>query len=320
MPSIVTHHLFAKDVYHNLPIKIQSKISYPHYLLFAQSFDNLFYYKFLTPWKGKEIRTFGEQAQQEKVNLYFENIIKEIENKNWESKEEILGYLYGSICHYILDYHCHPFIFYHTGNPHQNKKYRGLHEKMEVNLDAYLYKQKTKKDLYKESLANILLPKVTFSKELIHMINIVFYKTFQKEKIGEIYKESAKTGNFLLKVGVTDKKGLKKRLYKIKDLLSPLSTRKYEYLSFHVTKFYEEYQNNSHEIWNNPADKNRKSTKSFLELYEDALKKATYLINETEKYFKSKKDFQELLLKIGNYSYTTGLPCDKPYTLKYFKD
>ena len=66
MPSIVTHYLFAKDV-----LKcnyLQEKISIPHYFIFAQSFDNLFYYKFLTPWKGKDIRNFGEDAQKEKVN------------------------------------------------------------------------------------------------------------------------------------------------------------------------------------------------------------------------------------------------------------
>ena len=75
MPSIVTHHLFAKEVLKELPSKIKEKISLPHYMIFVQSFDNLFYYKFLTPWTGKEIRELGENAQKEKVNAYFKNII-----------------------------------------------------------------------------------------------------------------------------------------------------------------------------------------------------------------------------------------------------
>lgn len=319
MPSIVTHHLFAKEVYDNIPNHIKEKISYPHYSIFAQSFDNLFYYNFLTPWQGKDIRKFGETAQKEKVNKYFENIIQEITTNHLENNKEVLAYLYGSICHYVLDYHCHPFVIYHTGISSLNKKYRGLHEKMEVNLDAYMYKEKTGLDLYKEKLANTLLPKEKFSNTLIHTLDEVFKKTFQKENIGTIYEQSTHTGNFLLKYGVTDRIGLKKLLYKLKDLLSK-SNRKYQYLSFHVTKIIQEYTNEMHDTWNNPAQKNLTSNKSFKELYDDAKKEAIEIIKEIDTYLKTKRDFQKLLETIGNNSYTTGLDCEKPYTLKYFKD
>jgi len=320
MPSIVTHHLFAKEVLENLPTNIQNKLSYPHYLIFAQSFDNLFYYKFLTPWKGKEIRNFGEKAQKEKVNLYFKNIITTLTREKLEENKEALSYLYGSICHYVLDYHCHPLVFYNTGLYSVNKKYRGLHEKMEVNIDAYLYKRKTKKDLYKENLADTLLPKIFFSKELINLINEVFKKTFQQENIGNIYEESVKTGNFLIKYGVTDRTGLKKKLYALKDKITKNSHRRYEYLSFHVTKFIEEYQNNNHETWNNPVDKNETSTASFIDLYESAKEMVIILIKEIESYWQEKENLETLLQKIGNNSYTTGIPCEKPQTLKYFKN
>jgi len=320
MPSIVTHHLFAKDVLKNISKDIQEKIDVKYFLLFAQSFDNFFYYKFLTPWIGKEIRVFGETAQKENVNLYFKNIIQEITENHLEEKKEVLAYLYGSICHYVLDYHCHPFIFYHTGDNHLGKKYRGLHEKMEVNLDAYMYKKVTLEDLYKQKLADELLPKLQFSKKLIHVMNHVFENTFEKKNMGTIYEESVKTGNFLLKYGVTDRTGLKKALYTIKDFFTPYSYRKYQYLSFHVTKFIHEYLNETHEIWNNPVDRTITSTKSFLDLYEKARQETIGIIEEIDMYLKTKKDFQAVLDKIGNRSYTTGLDCEKPYTLKYFKD
>lgn len=133
----MTHHLFANDVKEKL---LQENISINEenlFHIFAQSFDNLFYYKFLTPWKGKKIRSLGNSAQKEKVNLYFKNIIEYVENTNYIS-DELKAYLYGSICHYILDSTCHPYIFYFTGDPKINRKYRGQHEKMEVNLDAYM--------------------------------------------------------------------------------------------------------------------------------------------------------------------------------------
>ena len=75
MPSIVTHHIFAEDVLQHLPDSIEEKINKPIYHIFAQSFDNLFYDHFLTPWKGKNIREFGEKAHSEKIFL---NILSKI--------------------------------------------------------------------------------------------------------------------------------------------------------------------------------------------------------------------------------------------------
>ena len=70
MPSIVTHHLFAEEVYNHLSTKTQNKLknAYPIYQIFAQSFDNLFYYKFFTPWQGKQIRALGNIAQKNKTD------------------------------------------------------------------------------------------------------------------------------------------------------------------------------------------------------------------------------------------------------------
>lgn len=317
MPSIVTHHLFAKDVYKNLQKNIQKKIDIDYLLLFSQSFDNFFYYKFLTPWKGIDIRNFGEEAQKKKTKLYFKNILEEIETKHLENHKDIMGYLYGSICHYILDSTCHPFIFYYTGIS-KYKKYRGLHEKMEVNIDAQMFKKKTNKELYKEK-ATYLLPLLTFKKELKNLLNEVFKKTFQKENIANIYEKSVKTGRFLIKYGVIDRTGLKKMIYKLKDYITPNSKRKYQYLSFHVTKYNKEYLNELHEKWINPADNTIISNESFEELYEKALKETITIINTIDTYLTFKKNKKEVLQKIKDNSYITGLPLNLPQDLKYFK-
>ena len=137
MPSIVTHHYFAKDILNKLNNETKQTFqnSYSIFLIFAQSFDNLFYYKLLTPWLGKKERTLGYDAQKIKVNLYFENIINEIEKKPTSNN---LAYLYGSYCHYILDSTCHPYVIYQAGDEEKDKKYNGLHEKIEENIDAQI--------------------------------------------------------------------------------------------------------------------------------------------------------------------------------------
>jgi len=318
MPSIVTHHIFAKDILKKLPEKVNNQISYEHFIIFAQSFDNLFYYKFLTPWKGKEIRDLGIKAQKEKVNLYFKNLLNDIKDNNYQNNKEILAYLYGSICHYVLDFHAHPYIFYYTGNVLENKKYRGLHEKMEVNIDAYMYKKVTKKNLADSSLADTLLPKIPFSEELLKVIDTTFEKTFSKKNMGRFYESSVKTGNFLLKYGVKDKWGLKKILYYLKDLICFNSKRKYQYLSFHVTSIEKEYLNLNHEIWHHPVT-NKISKKSFEDLYEDAIKETIKIIKKIDLYLDGKESIDNTLKIIKNLSYTTGLPCNQKEELKYFK-
>ncbi len=319
MPSIVTHYLFAKDVQNTLSKKITKKLNTETYTIFVQSFDNLFYYKFLTPWQGKKIRKLGNLAQQEKVNNYFQNILDYITNNNLENNPFCLSYLYGSICHYVLDYHCHPFIIYQTGLPSINKKYRGMHEKMEVNIDAYMYQKYFNQDLKKAKLADKLLPKIKLSKEVKQTIDYALEKCFQISNMGTIFEKSIHTGNFLLKYFVTDRYGIKKRIYKIKDLLITNSPRRYEYLSFHVNKINYEYLNLNHQAWIYPANKKMKKNSSFLELYEEAIQSAHFIITKIDEYLKKKISKKEILSIIGDYSYTTGLQVSSKKTSKYFK-
>ena len=321
MPSIVTHHYFAKDVLKKLPKEIQNTISpsIETYYIFAQSFDNLFYYKFFTPWKGKEIRELGTKAQQIKVNLYFENILNFITNNGQQKNTEILAHLYGSICHYCLDSTTHPFIIYEAGHISANKKYRGNHEKAEVSIDAYIYKKKENKNLKSAKLAHTLLPKIKLSKELKELLDEVFDTTFQFQNIGQIYEESFRTGNFILNFFVTDKTGIKKTLYHIKDTITPNSHRKYANLSFHVSKIDETYLNLDHQKWHHPIT-NESHQESFEELYNIALKTAINIIKEIHDYLNKKAKKKETILQtIGNKSYATGLDCTHKETFTYFK-
>lgn len=321
MPSIVTHHYFARDVLNTLPKNIQKNIEYSQYFydIFAQSFDNLFYYKFFTPWKGKEIRNLGTLAQRTKVNEYFENIIDYITKNKLKDNKEILAYLYGSICHYVLDSYCHPFIIYQAGYVLNNLKYRGNHEKIETTIDAYIYKSKENKELKNAKLANKLLPRVCFDNTLKDALTYTFLTTFSKANMGSIYEQSLHTGNFLLKYFVTDRTGIKKIIYTLKDFLSYTSHRKYSNLSFHITKINNDYLNINKETWYHPVNK-KPSNLSFIELYERATKEASKKIKAIDTYLNTSKiSKQELLKIIGNLSYTTGLDCNQKQTLKYFK-
>lgn len=324
MPSITTHHLFSIDALNkctNIKNSISSKQNIYH--IFAQSFDNLFYYNLLSFKSGKTIRKFGNTAQQTRINDYFKNIILSIKELKLEQNEECLAYLYGSLTHYILDSFCHPFVIYYAGwidEDNLDYQYRGNHEKIEVNIDAIYWKEKQHKDLYKESLGNVLLPKVKFSKELKDIITLTFERTFNQKNMGNIYEKSTHQGHYIIKYFVTDHFGIKKMCYKIFDAIFSKNKTKYQNLSFYVKKPNYKFLNRNHEIWYHPANNHITSTDSFDDLYQKALIETQKIFELTDQLIKDKIELNDYLKSLGNRSYTTGLNWNKKVKFHFFKN
>ncbi len=292
MPSIVTHHLFAKDI---MPKK---NINKNIYYIFAQSFDILFYYSFFFPLKGKQIRTLGIKAQQEKTDIFFLNALNYIKNNNLKNNPDIMAFLYGSITHYALDKTAHPFIIYQENN------IRGNHEKIETMIDAIIYQEKTNKPIYKANLANTLLPKINFPINLKKLLDTTYDQTFNIKDMGKKFNQSLKTGNFIIKYFVTDHTGIKKQIYKIKDKIG--NKYMYQYLDFHITNLDYQYLNLDHHKWHYKANPKIVKNDSFYDLYNTALITAKDLFNLAEKYLNNQIS-AEKILKEFNQSYTTGL-------------
>ena len=156
MPSIYTHTTFANDVYNKLNKDIQNTINEKKefYKMFSQSFDNLYYYNFLSLKKGKHIRNLAKYCHTHKTQEYILNIINYIKKNKLNNNNEVLCYLYGTINHYISDSTLHPYINYRTGRYFKErheatKKYIGIHTNTEIELDAYYYNLNTKKSFKK---------------------------------------------------------------------------------------------------------------------------------------------------------------------------
>lgn len=323
MPSIVTHYLFSEDALYHSKQKIQKEILSSHklYNIFAQSFDNFFYYNFLSLKSGKEIQSFGIKAQRIKTNEYFKNIILTIKNQHQENNPDALAYLYGSLTHYVLDSNCHPFVIYNSGwleekNP--DLTYRGKHEEMEVNIDAIYYKEKTNQNLYKESLANILLPKQKFSQELKNILDQTYKETFHMNNIGKIYEKSVNQGHTIIKYFVTDHYGMKKLAYTFFDSIFKKNPRKYQYLSFYIKNPKLSFLNRSHNQWCYPTDNNIKRIESFDDLYQKALQEVINLFELAHKVIHNQEDIKQLLNVLGDKSYVTGQNWQENYEMKYF--
>ena len=326
MPSIYTHTIFAKDVKKGLAKDIKSLIQEKEdfYLMFSQSFDNLYYYNFLSLHKGSSVRALARYAHNNKTNEYFSNIITYIKENNLEKNPEVLSYLYGAINHYIADSHLHPYINYRTGRffkerKKETRKYIGIHTSTELSLDAYYYEKETKQKFKNYKIYKELIHKLEFSQELKDTIDYAFLKTFNKPNMGNIYNKSYNQSKYIYQILMYDPYGFKNFVYKTADLITPFKSQKIATYSLYKEPVSEKFFNREHNDWCNPVDMDLISTDSWDDVFKKAVKKATELISLTNDYFNNKIAFETLIQAIGNNSYSTGFDVKDRRIPMYFE-
>lgn len=317
MPSIITHHAFANTVLSKIDT-ITVNISI--YNVFAQSFDYFFYYNFFDIKKGDSIRSFGHYCHKNNTKDYFVNLIKNIKEMHLENNQDALGYLYGSITHYVLDSIAHPYVYYKTGcfykDDKETYKYRGKHTRMEKNLDAFFSKQYFKKMIYKLDIRNEIIGNAQFSPELINLMNKTFEDTYNKPNMATYYIKGYNFSKFVFKVFRQDKYGIKKAFYKFIDLFNKKNTPMIYYSNYIVNEDIS-YLNIEHKKWHHPCT-NAVHTESFIDLYNNGIEKAIKLFKDIDKVLNEREDIKSLKL-IENLSYTTGLPLEKNKGFRYFE-
>ena len=324
MPSLYTHNYFAKDTYKKLENeKIHQIQDKKYYEIFAQSFDNLFYYNFLSLKEGKKYRKLGHYAHTHNIWLYFKNILEYIK-KNKLYTDENLGYLYGSLTHYALDSTCHPYIHYVSGrftrkNIKETKKYMGNHAINEIMIDSIYYYKDHDSKYYKYKTADELIPLTTFPDNLIKNIDYAFEKTFNKENIGKIYNKSYNQSHYIYKYLMYDRTSLKKIAYKIFDFITPYKHFKAYSYSHHINKPDYSIMNIEKNTWLHPIT-GEKHNESLEELYNIAQLKVIKYIKKCNDYFNNKCNINDVEKIIGNISYSSGLDQDIRAIFKFFKN
>lgn len=324
MPSITTHHIFAKEVEKNLPKKIRETFREKNkiYETFAQSHDYLFYNLFHVK-KAAHAREIGHYAHKHNTQGYFLEIIRYLLDNHLENNKQCVAYLYGSITHYVLDTTCHPFIFYKTGacnNDDPNTyKYRGLHTVMEKDIDALYYKKYTGKNYNLCNVTKEIIGKPKFKEELIRTINHAFKKTYKEENVANYFKQGIKEARFLYTFFINDRLGIKRFLYKGID---KITKHKFGYLSSYSTYNLnpnKDFLNLEHKKWNYPTKKEKISTESFDDLFQKSMKKATFLIKKIHKVLKKEEEISILYDIIEDLSYSNGLPLSEYTPMRYFE-
>lgn len=327
MPSSMTHTYFSMDVYKCLNKTCENKIkdTLEYYKLFCQGSDPFMFYNFFIGNKASIVNKLQYIMHTTKTRALFISIINYINDNKLNNNSSIMSYLYGYICHYFLDLYIHPFIYYKGGkfirNNKNTYKYNGLHQRLEYGIDLYLIKKReninpSKFMIYKE-IFNISI----LNKELKSILSNTIGKVYNIDNIDYIYGKSIKDMKHFFRVFNYDPYGVKLRMYKLIDKITPSSIIKVSSLSY-SNKFDDipNYLNLKNKIWYCPWDKDISYKDSFFDLYNKALDKSVRTIEEVTNMLDNGiivKDRLEYLFK--DLSLATGIECDKEINLKYFE-
>lgn len=321
MPSIATHQIFGRDILKHLDKKTLKNIDKQTFLTFTQSHDYLYYYIF-NPLKSREIIKLGSTAHKTKTQEFILNIIKYIKKNNLENNKQVVGYLYGILSHYVMDTNFHPYIFYKTGVDRNNKetrKYQGMHNKMEKDLDAIFYKKATGKNFNMCKVPKEIIGKINPSKELKNTIDFAYKETYDKENISKYLLGGIKHTKISYTLLIDDRFGIKKFIYKIINLLSFKHLNMLPTYSTYIKNPDISYLNLEKKEWNHPSYKEIKYNDSIEDLYNKSLTKFLNIIKEVNKVIYNNKSIDSLKNVIEDLDYITGLPIKDKKIMCYFE-
>jgi len=283
---------------------------------------DIFFYHNAWPWaKGKSLSGIGSRLHHEKVKAFFDHAFEALERKKDEGKEKMLAYMYGYLCHYSLDTHTHPYIFYKTGfvinEKDDKKKYDAYHRKFEAEIDVLMTEELLKKRTH-EILSHKLIEindedAVLLARMYKYILKYLFDLDIAEDDIKKAPRDMADitkalrdvTGIKKVIIGFIEKIAYKHPL--ISNMIYPLNIdKKMDHL------------NTAHSSWYYPWSMDSAQNSSFLELFHKAVEKAKNMCIAVNQYFNENLDKNEVLEIIGNRSFDSGLDCDGKQKFKYY--
>jgi len=325
MPSTVTHTYFIMDIFDKLPLERKKflKEQKEKMRVFAQSTDPFNFYFSLNLKKAAKIRRFADHSHTYKTGELLVTLTNYIKYNYLYQKPEVIAYLYGMISHYILDCTLHPYIYYKTGEFNKTNKltykYNSKHHEMETTIDKYMIKIREGIIPYKYKHYNKCIKPFRFSKDLIEVINFCYKETYNIKNMHKFYYNSIKDMYLAFKLLRYDPHGIKEKIYKLTDIVTPKNFIKITFLSYHYYPInYNQYLNTNHNKWYYPTSKTQKYSYSFIDLYIKALNKAIKTIKEVDSYIYDNKKIN-LNKLYQNLSYKTGTDINKKQELKFFE-
>lgn len=307
MPDLITHYIFANEALEQLEKKEIIKKNHSNYNLGSSGPDYFFYYHIL-PYQtsvGREnVTKFGHLMHGNKINDFFKSSFEYIK-KNYN--ESNYSYFVGYLMHYFLDRKAHPYIFYFSGVQDGSKEkqiYEYWHKRFEVAIDEKMLEERYNSDIKHFNPAKIVeLNKINIE-EIYDYTCDVIQKVYKQKISYKELKQSVYDFNHALKLLYSRGKWKKKLVLKIEKCfkMKPLiSTAMYS-----IENEQYDYLNKQHKMWFDPCDDKIFYTKSFIELYEEALEEVVEFVILFDKYLENKITIDCLMKQINGLCFDTN--------------
>ncbi len=134
MPTTYTHYKFGTEVLKVLPASLKARAERYRelYDIDQHGPDILFYYKAL---QKNPVASQGSALHRQNADVFFSRAVEILRMEEKQGGTDIdaaRAYLYGFICHFVLDSECHPYV--------QKMMQDGgiSHNEIEMELDRYL--------------------------------------------------------------------------------------------------------------------------------------------------------------------------------------
>ncbi len=293
MPSILTHYFFANDVLKEAGLSFLKQNS-DLFCVASQGPDVLFYAG-LNLWHPqlKLAKYFlGSKMHKEFIYETFLTMFLELNYVEKENKEICSSFVFGFLSHYLLDSTAHPFVYYYSGITSKNGRLSGktkfYHSRLESLIDYQFYNKRnvSRKESFDEALKCDKRKLLIASSFFARCVRQIFDNVPLKEKS---YYDS-----------VLNYKRIMKAILKCpRSALYKLNLKNNIFFSLNIPKKLEEkekeidFLNLTHQKWYHPSTKHRE-TSSFVELYDEALKKCCETFKMIIK-AKSRHDLSKIL-------------------------
>ncbi len=315
MPALITHYLCGSKMISLIEddtVKKHISDFRNAFNLGTQGPDILFYYG-AWPWtKSKGIPEIGNRLHDTKTGQFISEALKYSSGSDEDQKSLLTAYLYGYICHYALDCHTHPYIFYRTGFVRKGESYTGkytcYHRMFETALDVLMLERELglKPPEFNAS------EKIRVSRQASASIGELYSNILER-----VYSENIDIATVCQAISdisavssaLRDRTGIKKLLLKnIEKLMGKLPMFSSMILPLKIIDG-RDYLNLLHNIWSFPWDPASVNTASFPDMFEAAAAEAAKLCTAAKDYIYEGAEIEKVMDLIGNRSFSTGMDC-----------
>lgn len=324
MPALLTHYLCGDEVVKSVDTPEVTNVIDSHRNLFniGTQGPDIFFYHNAWPWaKGKSLTKLGSRLHREKAKDFFDHALEKIEEEIGEGKSKLLAYIYGYLCHYSLDIHAHPYIYYKTGftidEREDKKKYDVFHRRFEAEIDAIMAEEMVKKRIHEISCHKLIAISDDDAALLARMYSWIFKNLFEMDIPEDDIKKAPKDMEGITKA-LRDVTGIKKAMVGFIEKMA----NKYPLISNmiypHEVDKKLDHLNTAHSSWYYPWDNDSVQNSSFQELFHDAVEEAKIMCIAVNQYLNGNLDKNEVLDTLGNRSFDSGMDCDEKEEFRYY--